>query len=414
MFTANSTSTDETQVTADQSQTQSRCGPPPFDNVVDFSTADRRDYFAAEITRFAKAKRDAAEAMTRDQFSAMDSLSKLVALKQGLLDNIARLYANNPDLGVDPGIITLITVLSDNHRGVCNLSIPRIAAFLSRSVPTIHRAMARLLDQGLVLGYRTAGKPTEYHPFLNKVFGSNRDSVAWLIDVYAPSQPVNKGGRPPKLAVVSKTPLSPADTGVSKHPYHLVIGVAETPLSPSQNTPITTVIDKTTSLDTTVKKEMMIDTRARLVLSISPEQSAAFNRVYNTWGATPGTAMSNESITHTDSLLIGALAAFDGVDAGILQQAFAFALNTLAANAGKARTKGGASALDYFQKVLLTNVGDARLEAASQCAKAHLAQQRFRQQSQGGVQGNPSSRRAGTTSTADLMLRARLPDGGRP
>ncbi len=179
------------------------------DNVVDIAVHERYDAFVTALTAFANAKRRIEDGMSRAEFLLLDSIGKLFAMKQALLDNTARLYAIDKSLDVGPALLLLVTVLSDNNRGYCDLAVARMAAFLSRSPRTIHRSLQELRDAGMIFSEPVPGSPTTHSPYINRHFGFNQDSLAWLVDVYAPATARGAPGRPRKMGLpLAVTPIS--------------------------------------------------------------------------------------------------------------------------------------------------------------------------------------------------------------
>ena len=376
------------------------------------SLDERRDWFVAEIGKFVRAKREADNAMTREQFNSMDSIGKLFALKQALLDNTAAIYANDPDILVDPGMLTLIAVLSDNQLGYCDLSINRIAAFLSRSRSTIERAISRLKELGVIITEPIPGAPSGMRPFINHAFGSNRDSLTWLVDVYAPRPEQKPPGRPRKVdALRPENGTSPRVTYPFQKRYvSKVTGVPEMGTSPNEKGYVTTVTDKTTNYTTEEKKK--IDVGVQLGLCISEGALDTFNRLYNTWGVKPGAIVFTEPHDRavTDERLVGELVVYTDIDHSVLSAAFMQALNTTAAKADDGGAKGhggGSSMLSFFRAVLGTSVKNLRMGEATLACEARaevVVQQRRLEKRLAGVERGGSGRSGGGRASMDDLM----------
>jgi hypothetical protein len=110
----------------------------------------RRNAFVAEITEFVQQRRQD-EALTRQQLAKLDSLGRLQAQRQSILDNVAHYYARHPNADVAPGLVAVITFYSDNNEGACALKVARLAKFLSRSPTAIKEAFVRLERDRIII-----------------------------------------------------------------------------------------------------------------------------------------------------------------------------------------------------------------------------------------------------------------------
>ncbi len=224
--------------------------------VDDSCTSDRKAFFLEAIHLWVQ-QRKIDERMVRDDIKKLDSIGKIHAYRQSLLDNLAFYYAENKNADVAPGVLTLVTFFSDNTDCCCSLSVERIAKFLSRSPRRISDAIRRLdgryTDEasgeekqrpGAIVVEPVAGGTSKIHPWIHRSFGCNRDALTWLLDVRAPSMRKGQGGRPRK-----NTP----DAGVI--PFR---SAAVKPLTPVTKTPdagdqipLTPASPNTTKRDTT-------------------------------------------------------------------------------------------------------------------------------------------------------------------
>ena len=90
---------------------------------------DRKVIFLDALTIWVQDRRDD-ERLQREQFAALDGLGRLCAQRQSLLDNLAQFYSTHSNADAAPGVLAVITMMSDNRDGCCTLSADRIARFL--------------------------------------------------------------------------------------------------------------------------------------------------------------------------------------------------------------------------------------------------------------------------------------------
>src|SRR5215467_6090787 len=85
----------------------------------------RKAYWIGAITAWTTAAKEARieQSMSREELAELDSLQRLVCQRQSLIDNLARYYRERPLADVAPGLLALITFLSDNDSGSCTLSV---------------------------------------------------------------------------------------------------------------------------------------------------------------------------------------------------------------------------------------------------------------------------------------------------
>ena len=222
--------------------------------------AARKDALVNVLTLWVRERR-ADERMDRDQLAGLDSLGRLQAQRQSLLDNYAHFYAEHPNADVAPGVLLLVTIFSDNNTGCCSLSVTRMAAFLSRSTRRVSDAIARLEDKQLIAVERALGETSRTFPWVHKSFGSTKDALTWILDVRAPALQRGIAGRPAH----KNTP----DAGVT--PISRTPDAGDViPLTPVTDTPdagdvipLTLASANTTKLNTTNNKTQGRDARLR-------------------------------------------------------------------------------------------------------------------------------------------------------
>lgn len=137
-------------------------------------------------------------AYSREEIRRMPSRERLVVIDNGIVSGLIHLYANNPKMDLAPGVLTMIIMLSDNDDyGAAYISTSSLGELLSRKRNAVARALAKLVDEGLLISEERSHTSTLYHPVLSKEFTS-RASIYDIMSVYSPPK-VNKGGRPRKV-----------------------------------------------------------------------------------------------------------------------------------------------------------------------------------------------------------------------
>lgn len=210
--------------------------------------SDRRAIFIHEIELWSRNRREV-DRLSRERLAGLQGFERLLALRQSLLDNIALYYEKHGNADAAPGVLALVTYLSDNREGCCTLSVERIAAFLSRDQRRIRDAVARLEQAGCISVERRAGATSRAVPWVHHWFGSSEDPLIWIVDARAPAK------------AVKPTP----DTSVT--PDIGVTPPVNRPLTPPTRTPDTgvtaplTPVSPNTAKDNTSKETETIDAK---------------------------------------------------------------------------------------------------------------------------------------------------------
>ena len=345
--------------------------------------ASRRRLFISEIKKFADSKRDRADALTRQDFGQLESLSRLVAQRQALLDGVAVHYAANPKAEVEMGVYVVVTTLSDNSEGCCRLSMSWLSAFLSRDPRTVAGAIDRLVADNLIFVEPVAGRPNNIWPYVHKEFGQSRDSLAWIVDVHSPAEgPRRPVGRPRKHPIERQpeippspcmpplffeqdenTPLkhdAPPISNNEKYPPH------SNEIPPSHCMPPDTI--------NTRGKKMIVGERAGL--HVDEESLDIFNDVYNSWGMRGETPPAPANRSATDFILDAELGIHARTNVSQLGAALVAALNTtLSMSLQGPDRAGGTSMVRYFHKALRSSVDEQKLREANTAAQARADQE---------------------------------------
>lgn len=139
-------------------------------------------------------KRSFEDALCREEIGRLEKFARVDAQRKSLLVNTSRYYRDNPRADVAPGVLTFITLLSDNDRGACTLSQAQMAIVLYRTRTTIAEAVTRLRASGLVRSVN--GKAMSY-PTIPRVVARDYNHVVWVVDALknVATCPVDPTGR---------------------------------------------------------------------------------------------------------------------------------------------------------------------------------------------------------------------------
>lgn len=123
--------------------------------------------------------RDTAEALTREEIGAMQKFDRVDAQRKSLIINLSIFYRDNPRADVAPGVLTLITFLSDNDKGACQMSQAQMALVLHRTRTTVADAVTRLKASGLMRSVN--GKSLAY-PTIPRAIAGSYNHLVWITD----------------------------------------------------------------------------------------------------------------------------------------------------------------------------------------------------------------------------------------
>lgn len=179
--------------------------------------AAKREMFGALIAAWCEERR-LADALSRREIANLDSFGRLLAQQHSLIDNYGHYFATAERADVALGVLLLVTLLCDNPKGCCTLSIPRIAQFYSRSERAISEAIARLETAKVIFVKRSHHKSSSYWPVINRGLGGQKIPPLWFVDARSPPR---ANGRP-------RVDTPEPDSG----------GFSETPRTRAQNPPL--------------------------------------------------------------------------------------------------------------------------------------------------------------------------------
>src|SRR5262249_31835783 len=101
-------------------------------------------------------------------------------------------------------ILTLITYLSDNAKGVCVLSISKMQELLNRSRPCIVENILALEAEGLIGVARIDGMPNTYWPRIPPALTEMSPTPVWGVEAVL-GQPKQKVYRTAEAAIAAAT-----------------------------------------------------------------------------------------------------------------------------------------------------------------------------------------------------------------
>jgi hypothetical protein len=155
--------------------------------------AVREDY--EQAIRLWRQTRATAEVLSREEIGAMDWKRRMDAQRKALILALVEYYRNHERADVAPGVLAIITILSDNERGQATISQPTLARMLGRSESSIRDAQKRLKDDGLITTGR--GRFAGTSPVIPRFVAEHYNHVAWMVGVLAePDKPLNLAGPP--------------------------------------------------------------------------------------------------------------------------------------------------------------------------------------------------------------------------
>jgi hypothetical protein len=172
-------------------------------------------------------------AIERAEYRQLDSLHKMLLIRNGLLANLVALCRQNKMMDSRPAILALITYLSDNGDFICTLTIKRIAQIISRSERKVRDSITWLKDNGVIGVNETEnGLPNSYWPRISPAMVNAHASVVWFADTFSESP--RSVGRPKKTPDVYVQGICDDDVNT---PDVYVQGISEKPRTSTNKTP---------------------------------------------------------------------------------------------------------------------------------------------------------------------------------
>jgi hypothetical protein len=132
-----------------------------------------------EAVKLWRRSHDTAEVLSRENLAAMDWKRRMDAQRKALLLALSEYYHKHERADVAPGVLAIITILSDNEKGCATISQPSLALFLGRSESSIRDAQKRLKDDGLIT--MTRGRFAGSSPVIPSFVADQYNHVTWLI-----------------------------------------------------------------------------------------------------------------------------------------------------------------------------------------------------------------------------------------
>jgi hypothetical protein len=141
-----------------------------------------QEEFTEAVVTWVKTRK-VAEALSCGEIGKMRAFDRMDAFRKSLILNISLYYKDNPQADVAPGVLILVTLMSDNERGACQFSHDTIAQILHRHRTTIASAMIRLKKSGLV--HSDKGRTAAY-PIIPRALVVQYNHVVWLANALKP------------------------------------------------------------------------------------------------------------------------------------------------------------------------------------------------------------------------------------
>lgn len=139
--------------------------------------------------------RSLSDVLSREELGAMDWKRRTDAQRKGLMLALVAYYRKHERADVAPGVLAIITILSDNERGCATVSQPSLARMLGRSESSIRDAQKRLKDDGLITTGR--GRFAGTSPVIPRFVAEHYNHVAWMVGALSQAdKPLNLAGPP--------------------------------------------------------------------------------------------------------------------------------------------------------------------------------------------------------------------------
>ena len=129
---------------------------------------------------------------------------KDLALRNGLLINVIRYCRLNPKADSRLAILTMITFLADNSRGLCRLSTVRMAEIFMRDQRSIHASITALEKDDLIGVNRVTGLPNSYWPKIPGALVEMSANPVWFVDALS-TKPKARVYKTQKAAIAAAT-----------------------------------------------------------------------------------------------------------------------------------------------------------------------------------------------------------------
>jgi hypothetical protein len=153
----------------------------PTDWPNNMSADDRKVWLHEQIAEWVGEKR-IEEALSRAELGNLSHTQKAVAYRSILIVGSIRHCRHNKRAEARIPILTLITYLSDNDKGVCYLSIVKLMELLNRTRQCILDNIEALEKDGLIGVARIDGMPNVYWPRIPAALAEMSPNPVWFVD----------------------------------------------------------------------------------------------------------------------------------------------------------------------------------------------------------------------------------------
>lgn len=126
---------------------------------------------------------DLAETLSRQELGAMKAFDRIDAQRKAIIDILTRYYRNHRKADVAPGVAVIITLLSDNEKGMATVSQPTLAKLFDRSVSSIADAQKRLRDDKIIITGR--GRYAGSTPVIPRFVTQSYNHLTWMVEALA-------------------------------------------------------------------------------------------------------------------------------------------------------------------------------------------------------------------------------------
>jgi hypothetical protein len=169
---------------------------------MDGDVKERANRLREIITRHVGHRRDV-PVLAPKEIARIKGSARHLTLSKSLIPNIIALCRKNKRADTKSAVLVLITLLCDNDRGVCPLTMKRMAELLDRTERNIHHAVNELEAERKIGVNRTAGGlANTYWPIVPAIIAETRPHPVWFIDALS-QKPVRGQARVAQSAVAN-------------------------------------------------------------------------------------------------------------------------------------------------------------------------------------------------------------------
>jgi hypothetical protein len=156
-------------------------GIAPADWPSNMGTEDRKAWMRDLITKWSTNKK-IEEALTAAELGNLSHMQKSVAYRSLLIIGSIRHCHANKRADARIPILTLITYLSDNAKGICSLTITRMMELFARTRQCILDNIEALEADGLIGVARVDGMPNVYWPRIPAALAEINPNPVWFVE----------------------------------------------------------------------------------------------------------------------------------------------------------------------------------------------------------------------------------------